>query len=114
MVRVIKVIDGDSILVVMDNQLIEVRYIGINAPEYDSPQVKDAILARDRNDNLVYGKTIWMVRDVRDKDQYKRLLRFVFVDGIFVNLELVRQGVAKVQDYPPDISCQFFFRKNVP
>lgn len=112
--KVIKVIDGDSILVEMDNQIIEVRYIGINAPEYDSPQEKDAILARERNNELVYGKTIWMVRDVRDKDQYKRLLRFVFVDGVFVNLELVKQGVARVQDYPPDISCQAFFRKNVP
>lgn len=107
-----KVIDGDSILVELNGQLTEVRYVGINAPEFDSPQEKEAILARNENDKLVYGKIIWMVRDVRDKDKYQRLLRFVFVEGIFVNLELVRRGVVKVEDYPPDISCQVFFRRN--
>lgn len=114
MAHVIKVIDGDSIEVEKDGQSIEVRYIGINAPEYHSVEKQEAEIARQKNVDLVLGKIIWMVKDVRDKDKYGRLLRFVFVDQLFVNLELVRQGVARVQDYPPDISCQAFFKQNLP
>lgn len=109
-----KVIDGDSILVEMNSELIEIRYVGINAPEFDGPQERAAQIAMETNRNLVLGKTIWMVRDVRDKDKYHRLLRFVFVGDLFVNLELVKQGVAQVQDYPPDTSCQTLFRKYAP
>jgi micrococcal nuclease len=109
-----KIIDGDSILVKMNGLFYEVRYVGINTPEFDSPQEKEAEFARQKNIALVSGKTIWMVKDVRDKDKYQRLLRFVFVGDTFVNLELVRIGVAEVKDYPPDTSCQAFFRKNIP
>jgi micrococcal nuclease len=106
-----KVIDGDSILVKMNNILYEVRYIGINTPEFDSPQEAAAEHATDVNRELVQGKTIWMVKDVRERDKYQRLLRFVFVGDIFVNYELVRLGVAEVKDYSPDLSCQKFFKK---
>jgi micrococcal nuclease len=109
-----KVIDGDSILVSMNGALFEVRYVGINTPEFDSPQEKEAEIAMEKNRDLVLGKTIWMVRDVRDKDKYQRLLRFVFVGNTFVNLALVQQGVAEVHNYPPDTSCQSFFWKNIP
>jgi micrococcal nuclease len=104
-----KVIDGDSILVRMNNIFYEVRYIGINTPEFDSPQEAAAQHATDINKELVKGKTIWMVKDVREKDKFQRLLRFVFVGDTFVNYELVRLDVAEVIDYPPDLSCQKLF-----
>ena len=107
-----KVIDGDSILVKMNNILYEVRYIGINTPEFDSPQEAAAEHATDINRDLVQGKIIWMVKDTRERDKYQRLLRFVFVGDIFVNYELIRLGVAEVKDYPPDLSCQNFFKKH--
>ena len=106
-----KVIDGDTILVKMNNILYEVRYIGINTPEFDSPQEAAARHATDINRELVQGKTIWMIKDVREIDRYKRLLRFVFVGDIFVNYDLVRQGIAEVIDYPPDLSCQKLFKE---
>jgi micrococcal nuclease len=107
---VVKVIDGDTILVKMNNVLYEVRYIGVNAPEFDSPQEAAAQYATDINRNLIQGKTIWMVKDIRERDKYKRLLRFVFVGDVFVNYELVHLGVAEVKDYPPDLSCQKLFK----
>jgi len=106
-----KIIDGDTILVMMNGILYEVRYIGVNAPEFDSPQEAAAQYATDINRGLLQGKTIWMVKDVRERDKYQRLLRFVFVGNIFVNYELVRLGVAEVKDYPPDLSCQKFFKE---
>ena len=35
-------------------------------------------------------------------DKYGRLLRYVWVDDILVNAELVRQGLARAKAYPPD------------
>lgn len=106
-----KVIDGDTILVKMKNILYEVRYIGVNTPEFDRPQEPAAQYATDINRELLQGKMIWMVKDVRERDKYQRLLRFVFVGDTFVNYELIRLGVAEVKDYPPDLSCQKLFKE---
>jgi len=33
-------------------------------------------------------------KDIPDRDKYGRLLRYVWVDSLFINLELVKQGFA--------------------
>ena len=38
-----------------------------------------------RNKELVMGKDITLVKDVSETDRYDRLLRYVFVDGVFFN-----------------------------
>jgi micrococcal nuclease len=48
------------------------------------------------NSGLVAGKTITLVKDVSEVDQYDRLLRYVMVEDVFVNNELVRQGLADI------------------
>lgn len=42
--------------------------------------------------------------DVSDTDSYGRLLRYVFVNDILVNFELVCQGVAYAEENPPDLA----------
>jgi endonuclease YncB( thermonuclease family) len=37
------------------------------------------------------------------------LLRFVFMDNVLVNYELVREGYAKATPYKPDVSCEGLF-----
>jgi endonuclease YncB( thermonuclease family) len=102
---VIKVIDGDSIRVKIKDEMFEVRYIGMNTPEYGENTDQAAINATNQNRKLVEGKQVALYRDVSDTDRYDRLLRYVFIDGIFVNRELVTGGYAKVRAYPPDIAC---------
>jgi len=102
---VIKVIDGDSIRVKIEDKEIEVRYIGMNTPEYGENTDQTAIAATNQNRKLVEGKQVVLYRDVSDTDRYGRLLRYVFVDGIFVNREMVAGGFANVRAYPPDIAC---------
>ncbi len=109
--QVIKIIDGDSILVKMNGKNVEVRYIGINAPEFDSPEQDADRAATENNRELVANKEIIMIRDIRDIDKYGRLLRFVFTEDYFVNYELVRRRVAVTTDYPPDLSCQALFHQ---
>jgi micrococcal nuclease len=101
-VRVIDVIDGDTILV-EGNHLV--RYIGIDAPEIGAPAYDEAV---HMNEKLVLGKKVVLEKDVSNTDKYGRLLRYVFIDTIFVNGEMVKAGYAFAQAYPPDTKYQVF------
>lgn len=97
---------GDSIQVTINGASFEVRYIGIDAPEGDEPGAAEALAA---NRALVEGKTVGLVRDVTDVDQYGRLVRYVVVDDAFVNLRLLQQRVAFVSIEEPDMACERLF-----
>jgi micrococcal nuclease len=108
--RVIRVVDGDTINVLIDGQEFTVRYIGIDAPETKHPREPVQWMgpeATQANRKLVEGKTVWLEKDISETDRYDRLLRYVYVgDGsnntVFVNHELVRLGLAEAKAYPPD------------
>lgn len=98
-----RIVDGDTIELATGEK---VRYIGINAPELHDPRKPIECFgqaASDENKRLVEGKTITMEKDVSEVDKYKRLLRYVYVDDVFVNDYLVRQGFAQVSSFPPDV-----------
>ncbi|MFA5049068.1 MAG: thermonuclease family protein [Patescibacteria group bacterium] len=59
--------------------------------------------ASAKNTELVLGKTVRMEKDISDTDKYGRYLRYIYVDDIMINKELVRLGYAKVATYPPDV-----------
>ena len=93
---VIRVIDGDTVELADGRH---VRYLGIDAPESGEYYAENAT---ERNKELVEGKTVELIRGKRDKDEYGRLLRYVYVDGVFVNAELIAGGYAKVYMFDPD------------
>jgi micrococcal nuclease len=62
--------------------------------------------ALEANRQLVEGKVVRLERDVSQTDKYGRLLRYVYVDGILINAELVRLGLAEAKAYPPDTKYQ--------
>jgi micrococcal nuclease len=97
--QVIRIIDGDTIDVSSGGVTYSVRYIGINTPEMDE---SCGPLAKDANAALVSGQTVRLVKDVSETDRYGRLLRYVYVDDLFVNGELVLHGWADAVRYPPD------------
>jgi endonuclease YncB( thermonuclease family) len=97
--RVVEVIDGDTIDVEIDGEVVRVRYIGMNTPERDEVCSREATEA---NAALVSGQTVTMVRDVSNTDRFDRLLRYVYVGDIMVNAMLVQQGWAEAVQYPPD------------
>ena len=107
-VKVTRVVDGDTIEV--DGGRL-VRYLGINAPAF-TPYQEEAFgrEAYDHNKQLVEGKTVELEKDVSDTDDQGRLLRYVFVDGMFVNAEMVSQGFAKAQNSQVDLKYQEMFK----
>ncbi|PJC27911.1 nuclease [Candidatus Shapirobacteria bacterium CG_4_9_14_0_2_um_filter_39_11] len=104
--KVTRVIDGDTIEIEGGER---VRYIGIDTPETVDPRKPVqcfGIEASKKNKELVEGKNVRLEKDITDKDKYGRLLRYVYIDNIFINLELVKQGFAFSYTYPPDIKYQ--------
>jgi micrococcal nuclease len=111
--QVVRVVDGDTIIVRLQGRDYRVRYIGINTPESADPRREVQCFGREaaaRNRELVEGKTVWLERDVSETDQYGRLLRYVFVEGRMVNAELVREGYARAVTFPPDVRYAELFR----
>lgn len=110
--QVRRVIDGDTIEVVMNGKVYTVRYIGMDTPETVAPGTPVQWMGSEAtaaNKKLVENKTVYLEKDVSETDRYGRLLRYVYVNALFVNAELVRQGYAQVSTYPPDVKYQSLF-----
>lgn len=90
-----RVIDGDTF--VLDNGE-RVRLIGIDTPETVDSRVDVEWFGREASvklKSLIDGKRVCLKRDrTSNKDKYNRLLRYVWVDDIFINKELILQGYA--------------------
>ncbi len=103
---VAKVVDGDTIDVVCNGITERVRYIGIDTTETVDPRKEVQCFGKEaskQNSALVTGKKVRLEKDITDYDRYGRALRYVYVDDVFINLELVRGGYARVYTYPPDV-----------
>lgn len=102
LVRVTRVIDGDTIVIEGGEH---VRYVGVDTPETVKPETAVQCYgkeASDRNKQLVEGKQVVLVRDTSDRDDFGRLLRYVYVDGIDVSGALIRDGFGYVYSKKPD------------
>jgi micrococcal nuclease len=111
--QVVRVVDGDTVIVRINGREDRLRYIGIDTPEtvkQNSPVECYGKEASRANTQLVDGAAVYLVKDVSDRDQYDRLLRYVYVDNpeggepIFVNRWLVEQGYAEAVTFPPDVA----------
>jgi endonuclease YncB( thermonuclease family) len=96
--RVVRVIDGDTIKVAVDHMEIIVRLVGIDAPEKSRKKNKPGQpfnrKATKYLASLVLNKTITIKE--YGTDRYKRILGVVFVNGKNANLEMVKAGLAEV------------------
>jgi len=103
---VTRIIDGDTIEVQMNGESFKVRYIGIDTPETVAPNRPVECFgpqATGRNGELVSGRQVELEKDVSERDDFDRLLRYVYVDGRMVNELLVAEGFAQVSTFPPDV-----------
>ena len=103
-----RVVDGDTIVVLIGGRQETVRLIGIDTPESVAPTRPVQCFGKEASLHLEAvlpeGTEITLVRDVEARDAYQRLLGYVVrsSDGLFVNLELVAAGYAAVLNYPPN------------
>ena len=101
-----RVVDGDTIVAVIDGEHIKVRLSGIDTPESvgdyeDNPEYygqEASVYAKE----LMDGKVVWLEEDKKPYDRYDRYLAYVWLvhpaQGVFeedcVNGILVLEGYA--------------------
>ena len=103
-IKVVRVIDGDTFVIEGGER---VRMIGINAPE-----LKDIYGVESKNHlkTLIENKYVNLIKgDITDnKDYFKRLLRYVYLDSTDINLKMIEDGFASAYlKYPFSKSKQY-------
>ena len=120
-----RVVDGDTIVVEIDGEEYKVRLIGINTPE---SVASEEYLEKTGKENSQAGKdaseftkeilknttTVYLEKDISETDKYGRLLRYVWLEiptnaddleeisTKMLNAILVKEGVANIATYEPD------------
>ena len=96
--KVTRVTDGDTIKVTDNGTSTTIRLVGIDAPEKSrkkhEPGQPYSKKSTKHLASLVLNKTVNIKS--HGKDRYGRTLGVVFVDGMNVNLEMVKEGLAEV------------------
>jgi micrococcal nuclease len=88
--KVIKIADGDTFTMIFDNDFdVRVRLNGIDCPEKNQPFSKRA---KQLLSDFIFGKMV--VVQYKEKDRYGRVIGDVFVDGLNINYEMVKLGLA--------------------
>jgi len=119
--KLIRVVDGDTIVVEINNEEYTVRLIGINTPESVAPDSyrfknsEEGVLASDYTKDLLKNvETVYLQKDTSETDRYDRLLRYVWVEipedkhnineiaTKMVNGLLLLDHVAEPVQYEPD------------
>jgi micrococcal nuclease len=104
-VTVTRVVDGDTIEVMLDGVSEDVRYIGVDTPESVKPGEPVecfGLTASHFNEQLVEGERVRLVFGRERRDVYGRLLAYVHLGDLFVNAELVRRGYATTLTIAPN------------
>ncbi len=94
-VSLVQCIDGDTAWFLVNDVVERVRFLSIDAPELDQPlgmmigdytcqRMQSAIKLKIEMDNKAY------------RDNYDRLLAWIWVDGDLLQLELISKGYARV------------------
>jgi micrococcal nuclease len=97
---VIRVVDGDTLVVDIDGKNKTVRLIGINSPEVNDPRKPVECFGHEASNKAketLTGKKVRLEVDLTqgDRDKYGRLLRYVFLeDGTNFNQLMIEQGYA--------------------
>jgi micrococcal nuclease len=116
---VVSVTDGDTIVVRVGGRDEHVRLIGIDTPETVAPTKPVMCFGKEASHEtaaLLPPETpVQLVRDVEARDDYGRLLAYVYrvPDGLFVNLRLAEEGFADALSIAPNTTYAGAFRAAV-
>ena len=126
-VSLVRVVDGDTIVVKLDDEEIKVRFIGVDAPESvhsdESANTPEGELAAEYLKSIVKaGDTLYLQYDEERTDVYGRTLAYVWTDDkvditseaniakYMLNAIMVKAGFAKAAEYPPNTRYQNAFK----
>jgi micrococcal nuclease len=93
-----RVTDGDTIKVTNNGTTSTIRLVGIDAPETSKRKNEPGQPYSQNSTKHLAGLVLNKTVDIKSygQDRYGRTLGVVFVDGMNVNLEMVKVGLAEV------------------
>ena len=91
-----RIIDGDTFELASGET---VRLLCVDTPEKGKAGSEEAT---DFLFSLIYNKEVVLEKDQTDKDAYGRILRYVYVNDVFVNKQIVQYGFGDVFPYGND------------
>jgi len=92
LVFVSKIIDGDTIVANGEH----IRLLGIDSDERGYDCYKEA---KEKLEEWILDNEVVLEKDITNKDQYGRLLRYVILKGENINVRLVENGLAVARFY---------------
>lgn len=121
-----RVVDGDTIMVTLNDQEQYVRLIGVDTPESvhpdESRNTEAGATASAYTESLLpEGSTVYLQKDTSDTDKYDRLLRYVWLEeptsvndesevkSKMLNAILIQNGYAQAKPYEPDTTYADLF-----
>lgn len=107
---VVRVVDGDTLVVNYQGTDEKVRLIGVDTPESvasDSSRNTEEGKEASNYTKSVFsqGDSVWLEFDASERDKYGRILAYVWLDSdgkTMYNLELVQKGYARVMTIQPN------------
>lgn len=113
--RVIRIVDGDTIVVLINGAQEKIRLIGVDTPETVDPRGSVQCFGEEAS---AFTKSILENQAVRleadpsqdDRDKYGRLLRYVFLDDTLINKELISLGYGHEYTYRRPYKYQMEFK----
>lgn len=111
------VIDGDTAWIIIDEERVKVRFIGVNTPERGEVNYEAATMYTRAS---IESKTIYLEKDRSDVDRYGRKLRYIWLekpkdgslaerDAKLFNGMMLISGFAEVATYEPDTKYVDYF-----
>ena len=126
---VLHVIDGDDLYIKIQGRMENIRLIGIDAPEKSANEkalrqtkgnpdklktmIRHGKAAMAHLQTLVHrGEAIKVVEGSQNRDEYGRLLGYVFLpDGTFLNEKMMKDGYAVPLAIAPNTRYQDLFKR---
>lgn len=120
--KVVRVIDGDTIEVILQDIVEKVRFIGVNCPESTirlDPYGKEA---SDFTKKWLTDRKIYLEFDVQQRDHYGRFLAYIWLEppkdineeeirNKMFNAILLLEGYAQIMTIPPNVRYVDYFVK---
>jgi len=110
---VVKVIDGDTIMVTLDGKETKIRLIGVDTPETVKSGTTIQWYGKEASDftkKTLEGNKIILEFDKGRTDIYNRTLAYVYLDnGDMLNVILLNRGYGKTEFYSPNTKYKKVF-----
>jgi micrococcal nuclease len=103
--QVVRVIDGDTIIVQRGGARETIRILGVNTPETHDPRKPVECFGPEASAftrRRLEGRMVVLEDDVERHDIYGRRLAYVFVDGHRFEDELLQRGYARLLVIEPN------------